>query len=318
MTTSVAGRLKYEGEYDDGRYWERVNRNLAWMGETMEEARANQTRLRDATIGIAGTGGIGGATAIRLIRMGARHLKIADPEVFELSNVQRQAGATLTNLGRNKAEVVGEVAFETTGDAVIEVFPEGLNSESAEEFVAGCDIVTDQIEIYEIDAKYALHRAFRESKQARALYAVATVGHGALVQKYTPDSTPIEDLYGIPEGAEMNADHAAKLIDGQVPAEMLPAWPPREARRRWSVDQQIAPIFGPTPALCEGVLVWLICSELMDLRGAVEIPPRPGYAFLDMFSWGGKIVDEAGVERAATGLAPGAGIPKMGIPVSPL
>ena len=89
------GRIRHVGEYDDAAYWERVKRNLAWMGNTEEEQRANQERLRDATIGIAGTGGIGGATAMRLVRMGARHIKIADPEDFELSNVQRQAGASV-------------------------------------------------------------------------------------------------------------------------------------------------------------------------------------------------------------------------------
>lgn len=35
-------------------------------------------KLRDAVIGIAGTGGIGGALAARLVRMGVRNLKLAD------------------------------------------------------------------------------------------------------------------------------------------------------------------------------------------------------------------------------------------------
>lgn len=291
MSGRTDSRYTLEGSYDDARYWERVSRNLGWMGETDEEARANQASLRDATIGIAGTGGIGGASAIRLVRMGARHIKIADPEDFEISNIQRQSGATIKNVGRNKASVVAELVLETSEDAVIEVFTDGLNDESAEQFVEGCDVVTDQIEVYEIDAKYALHRAFRSSERTKVLYSIATIGHGALVHKYTSESPPIEEIYGIPEGTPMDAAVAAKLVTGQVPEEMLPSWPSKETRRsRYSIGRQIAPIFGPTPAFCEGVLVWLVCRELMDLPSAIELPARPGYAWIDMWSWSSKIV----------------------------
>jgi len=46
-----------------------------------------------------------GAMAMRLARLGIRHLKIADPQQFDWSNVNRQMGASAQNIGRNKAEV---------------------------------------------------------------------------------------------------------------------------------------------------------------------------------------------------------------------
>src|SRR5215213_8845534 len=108
MAGTTTERPFFRGEYDDAAYWARVRRNLGWLGETEEQWKANQERLRDATIGIAGAGGIGGATLHRLVRMGARHLRIADPEQFDASNMQRQLGASLDTLGRNKAEVTAE------------------------------------------------------------------------------------------------------------------------------------------------------------------------------------------------------------------
>jgi molybdopterin/thiamine biosynthesis adenylyltransferase len=291
VRTEENGRIKYTGEYDDATYWERIKRNLGWMGNTEEEWRANQERLRDATIGIAGTGGIGGATAMRLVRMGARHIKIADPEDFELSNIQRQAGAALDTIGRNKAEVVGEQAFALTRDAEIEIFPQGLNDETAEDFVAGCDIVTDQIEVFEWDAKYALHNAFRNSS-AKAMYSVATMGHGALVHKYTPDSMSIEELYQIPEGTRKAPD-SARMLAAQAPWRILPPFPKVEAILRWGIEDGIVPIFGAAPATCEGVLIECICREVMDLPGTVEFPVRPGYAFFDAYLWKAEVVDEA-------------------------
>lgn len=111
---STVERLRYRGTYNDGFYWERVDRNLGWLGNSREEQRARQEKLRDAVIGIVGTGGIGGAVAARLVRMGACNLKLADPDHFELSNVQRQLGAARETIGRNKAEVVAEQIYALT------------------------------------------------------------------------------------------------------------------------------------------------------------------------------------------------------------
>lgn len=119
-------RQRLRGHYDEDFYWERVDRNLGWLGDTTEEQRERQARLRDAVIGIVGTGGIGGAAAARLVRMGALNLKLADPDHFDLTNVQRQYGAGRDTIGRNKAEVVAEQVFALTGDVNIDVFPEGI------------------------------------------------------------------------------------------------------------------------------------------------------------------------------------------------
>ena len=58
-------RQRLRGHYDEDFYWERVDRNPGWLGDTTEEQRERQARLRDAVIGI------GGAAAARLVRMGA-------------------------------------------------------------------------------------------------------------------------------------------------------------------------------------------------------------------------------------------------------
>jgi molybdopterin/thiamine biosynthesis adenylyltransferase len=294
MVEQIGNRIRYQGEYDEEAYWERVDRNLAFLGRTEEEARRNQEKLRDATIGIAGVGGIGGAAAIRLVRMGARHLKVADPEGFEMSNIQRQAGASLDTLGRNKAEVTAEIAYELTRDADIEVFTDGINPDNPAEFVEGCDIIADQIEFYERVPRYALHKAARESETCKAIVSVATVGHGALVLKYRPDSTSAEDVWGL-DGDQDDAETAKAFIEKMLPSELIPAFPGRETLFDWLIKRQTAPIWGAAPAVCEGVLVDLICNEVIGFPGMVDLPLQPGYAWIDMFSWSSGIVrpDEA-------------------------
>ena len=133
----------YPNEYDDDIYWARVARNLGWLGDTAEEARARQLVLRDAVVGVAGCGGIGGGMIDRLARLGVLHLRIADLDTFEYSNINRQLGAGVLTVGKNKAETVAAVVHEMTPDLKIDVFSAGITDETADEFMAGCDYVLD-------------------------------------------------------------------------------------------------------------------------------------------------------------------------------
>lgn len=108
--------LKYTAIPNEEMYWERVNRSLGWLGDTKQEQHNKQEKLKNVVIGIAGTGGIGGQLAQRLVRMGVRNLKLADPDTFDISNMNRQMGADLQHIGKNKAEVVAEMG----GDIVLQ------------------------------------------------------------------------------------------------------------------------------------------------------------------------------------------------------
>jgi hypothetical protein len=289
--TQTMNRKLYRGEYDDAFYWERVDRNLGWLGTTIEEQRGRQEKLRDAVIGVVGTGGIGGAVAHRLVRMGARNLKLADPDVYELTNVQRQVGASRNTIGRNKAEVVAEMAYDLTGDVNIDVFPEGITADSAEEFMDGCDYVMDQMEFFKIAERYALHRAFRAADRCKFMYKIPTVAHSTFIFKYTKDSMQIEEVYGIPAGAEITPEVTRRLMERIMPE--LPEFPGPATLEHWFVGLGTMPIFGACPPLAEGVLVERLAQDIMQIPGAVELPVQPGYAVFDSLTWTAKLVDRA-------------------------
>ncbi len=67
----------------------------------------DQSRLRTANILIAGCGSVGGAAVEPLVRMGAESLTLAEPDGYDLHNINRQS-ARLQDIGRNKAEVFQE------------------------------------------------------------------------------------------------------------------------------------------------------------------------------------------------------------------
>jgi hypothetical protein len=277
---------------DENYYWERVKRNLGWLGDTEEEQRERQLKLRDARIGVAGVGGIGGATAERLVRMGVQNFKVADPDTFEVSNINRQFGATIGNVGRNKAEAVAELVYDTTRDVNIDVFPEGICEETVDEFFEDCDYVLDKIELYEIDARYTLHQAFRRSEQCQFMMLTPVFGHRTFFFKWTKDSMTAEDYFGVPQHEPMNEKNARQLISRFIPE--MPDYPSRETLDEWFIHQQECPIFAGTPPLAQGMLASRLgqaITSLDQLPGAVPLPVTPGYSMIDTQKWTTKTVE---------------------------
>lgn len=86
---------------------------------------AEQARLRSACVFVCGTGGMGGAALLALARAGIGRFVIADVDVFEVSNLNRQAFATLDTVGRHKAEASAEMLRRINPEMEIEVHAAG-------------------------------------------------------------------------------------------------------------------------------------------------------------------------------------------------
>ena len=74
-------------------YWDIATRQMSIV------TKSQQTRFQDAKIGIVGCGGIGGGTILMLARMGLGNLTIVDKDEYDLSNLNRQAIASLETIG---------------------------------------------------------------------------------------------------------------------------------------------------------------------------------------------------------------------------
>ncbi|MFG1805720.1 ThiF family adenylyltransferase [Streptomyces sp. NPDC049040] len=287
MTT----RTRYESTYDEKFYLERVKRNLGWLGDTEEEQLERQFRLRDAVVGVAGCGGIGGATADRLMRLGVRNFKLADPDHFELSNINRQFGASIDTVGRNKAEVVAEQVYNTARDANIEVYPEGITPETADEFVEDCDYVLDKIELYEIAARYTLHQAFRRSTRPQFMMLTPVFGHRTFFFKWTRDSMTAEEYFGVPVDEPLDEKNVRRLLSRFIPE--MPDYPGTAMLDKWFIEDRECPILASTPPLAQGMLASRLAQAITgldQLPGAEPLPVTPGYAMLDTQKWMAKTV----------------------------
>jgi len=65
-------------------YADAFDRNLGWFTEKEQQS------LRGKTIAIAGMGGVGGVHLLTLVRLGVTKFHIADLDVFEVANFNRQ------------------------------------------------------------------------------------------------------------------------------------------------------------------------------------------------------------------------------------
>jgi len=109
------------------------------------------------TIGIAGCGGMGGLVAQILLRAGIGTIKIADTEVFDASNINRQFGAQRHTIGQNKAITTAKMLRATSDDTSIHVYPKGITEEYVDSFVDGCDLILDEIEYWSLAGRILLH-----------------------------------------------------------------------------------------------------------------------------------------------------------------
>jgi len=224
--------------------------------------------------------------------MGVQNLKLADPDKFEVSNINRQFAATVPNIGRNKAEAVAEMVYDTTRDVNIEVYPEGIAPETVDEFVDGCDYILDKIELYELDARYTLHRAFRRSERCQFMMLTPVFGNRTFFFKWTKDSMTAEEYFGIPYGAPMDEANARQLISRFIPE--MPDYPNAQMLEQWFVKDLTCPIFAGTPPLAQGMLASRLgqaITGLDQLPGSVPLPVTPGYAMLDTQKWIAKTVE---------------------------
>lgn len=122
---------------------------------------AQQERVRSLTVAIAGCGGLGGPCAVHLARMGVGELRLADPEAFEPSNINRQWGAYLDTIGVNKALATAAEVARISPYTRTQVFDEGVTADNVARFLDGVDAVVDGTEFFAFDAQALLHAAAR-------------------------------------------------------------------------------------------------------------------------------------------------------------
>ncbi|MBI3271075.1 MAG: HesA/MoeB/ThiF family protein [Planctomycetes bacterium] len=116
-----------------------------------------QRRLRDARVLVVGAGGLGCPAAIHLAAAGVGTLVLADFDVVDLSNLQRQVLHATRDVGRPKVESARARLRALAPGVRVEALARRLEARDAAELVRRFQVVVDGSDNFE--TKYALNAA---------------------------------------------------------------------------------------------------------------------------------------------------------------
>ncbi len=246
---------------------EEFNRNLGLLTEEQ------QRRLLETKVAIAGAGGVGGIHAITLARIGIGGFAIADPDVFEVPNINRQYACFRSTFGRNKAEVLAGVLQDINPEASMRMFPCAITEENADAFLDGADVFIDGIDFFEIEFRRMIFRKCRE----KGMYAftAAPLGFGATLQVFSPRGMTFDDYFGIDDSMQ-HVDKLAAFAVGLAPN-------PYHIRYMDLSKVSLTRKTGPALALACTLAASLVATEVIKLAtGKGEVRAVPHYTQVDL------------------------------------
>lgn len=190
-------------------YTEAFSRNIGWL------TAAEQRALRGKRVAIAGMGGVGGVHLLTLARLGVGAFHIADFDRFDVANLNRQAGATVSTLGRPKVEVLREMALDINPEIDIRSFDAGVNAGNLGDFLAGVDVYVDGLDFFAFDARRDTFAACA----ARGVPAVtaAPLGMGTSFLSFLPGKMSFDDYFRWADD-DPDDEKALKFMLGLAPA----------------------------------------------------------------------------------------------------
>ena len=143
-------------------------------------------RLRCARVAVFGVGGVGGHCVQALARAGIGAIDVFDDDVVSVSNINRQAVAMTSTIGRPKVEVIRDQILDINPDAVVGCYQMFYTPENADSVdLSVYDYIVDAIDT--VKAKLELIcRA-----KAAGIHIISAMGAG---NKLDPTRFEVEDL----------------------------------------------------------------------------------------------------------------------------
>lgn len=183
------------------------DRNIGWVTEPEQQV------LRSKRVAIAGMGGVGGVHVVTLARLGVQRFNIADFDTFDIANFNRQVGATMSSLGRPKADVLAEMVRDINPEADVRVYPAGIDDGNVADFLHDADLCIDGLDFYAFHAREITFAAC--AKNRIPAITVAPIGMGAALLNFLPGQMSFEEYFGWQGQDEM--EKALRFLVGLAP-----------------------------------------------------------------------------------------------------
>jgi molybdopterin/thiamine biosynthesis adenylyltransferase len=228
---------------------------------------AEQARLREKCVAIAGLGGVGGSHLLALTRLGVGRFHLAELDRFDLANFNRQAGANLATVGAPKLDVLAAMARAINPEVDLTLFPQGVGPGNMDAFLAGVDVYVDGLDFFAFDAR---ERTFAACHAAGIpAITVAPLGMGAALLNFVPEGMSFEAYFRL--AGQPEAEKMVRFLIGLSPAMLQrgyladPSYVDFAARR------------GPSTVMACELCAGIAATEALKLllrRGGVIAAPR--------------------------------------------
>ncbi|MCH8265540.1 MAG: molybdopterin-synthase adenylyltransferase MoeB [Proteobacteria bacterium] len=155
---------------------------------------AGQQKLNDASVLIVGMGGLGCPAAMYLAAAGTGHLLIADDDIVELTNLQRQIAHSQADLGTAKVDSVQQTLIGLNPDLKITALRQRLDGDDLDRAVNSVDVVVDACDNF--TTRFAINRScIRHGKPLVSGAAIRMEGQVAVFDSSNPESPCYQCLY---------------------------------------------------------------------------------------------------------------------------
>jgi molybdopterin/thiamine biosynthesis adenylyltransferase len=157
--------------------------------------KAEQERLASSRIAVAGCGGVGGVHAHTLARLGIGKFRLADPDFFSLANFNRQIGATIETIGRQKAQVTARMIESINPEAEVDILESGIDSNNVGAFLQGADLVVDGVDFFALPARRILLAKAWERKTP--VLIAAPLGFSSTLHIFSPGGMSFDEYFDL-------------------------------------------------------------------------------------------------------------------------
>ena len=176
------------------------NREAISLGE--------QLRLLTSRVAVIGAGGLGGHVILLLARLGIGTLVVVDYDVFDETNLNRQALSNMETLGKSKSEVA--VRTVRSINPGVRVIPNTvkLDSSNASDILTGSDVAVDALD--NVPDRFVLERTTK--KLGIPLVHGALAGFEGQIMTIFPDDPGLQHLYRDGGSSEDKANRPESVL----------------------------------------------------------------------------------------------------------
>ncbi|QIV94618.1 HesA/MoeB/ThiF family protein [Allofrancisella frigidaquae] len=172
--------------------------------------KQEQTKLQNSKIIIFGLGGVGGMQAILCARSGIGHISGVDPDIFELSNINRQMIAMTSTMGKYKSQSTEEYLKDINPFLSTNFHNVKVTEENVDELIQGHDLVLEALD--DMPSRIVVHRAAKKF-EVPSISMSGSPPHRGFVSSFLPNGISYEDALNIPtKGKSMSDPEVANFV----------------------------------------------------------------------------------------------------------